>query len=66
MKKKYIGFSIWLRIKENIDEATILNTLDELIARWSNERESGECFGDFAIRAGIVAEVIIASKDFHD
>ena len=52
--------------KENIDEATILNTLDELIARWSNERESGECFGDFAIRAGIVAEVIIASKDFHD
>lgn len=52
--------------KENIDEATIINTLDELIARWADERESGECFGDFAIRAGIVAEVIIASKDFHD
>ncbi|HEY7865549.1 MAG TPA: assimilatory sulfite reductase (NADPH) hemoprotein subunit [Psychromonas sp.] len=52
--------------KENIDEATIITTLDELIGRWAIERESAECFGDFAIRAGIVAEVIIASKDFHD
>lgn len=52
--------------KENIDEATIITTMDELIGRWANERESGECFGDFAIRAAIVAEVIIASKDFHD
>jgi sulfite reductase (NADPH) hemoprotein beta-component len=51
---------------ENIDEATILETLDELIGRWANERNNGECFGDFAIRSGIVAEVIIASKDFHD
>ena len=40
--------------------------LDELIGRWANERNTGECFGDFAIRAGIVPEVIIASKDFHD
>jgi len=52
--------------RENIDETTILETLDELIGRWANERNDGECFGDFAIRAGIVAEVIIASKDFHD
>ncbi len=52
--------------QENIDESTILQTLDELIGRWANERNSGECFGDFAIRAGIVAEVVIASKDFHD
>jgi sulfite reductase (NADPH) hemoprotein beta-component len=52
--------------KENIDEATIITTMDELIGRWANERENGECFGDFVIRAAIVAEVIIASKDFHD
>ncbi|PKH01824.1 sulfite reductase subunit beta [Psychromonas sp. MB-3u-54] len=52
--------------KENIDEATIITTMDELIGRWANERESSECFGDFVIRAAIVAEVIIASKDFHD
>jgi len=52
--------------KENIDEATIITTMDELIGRWAKERENAECFGDFAIRAGIVAEVIIAAKDFHD
>lgn len=52
--------------KENIDEATIVTTLDELIGRWATERNQDECFGDFAIRAGIVKEVVIASKDFHD
>jgi sulfite reductase (NADPH) hemoprotein beta-component len=52
--------------KENIDEATIITTLDDLIGRWAVERKQDECFGDFSIRAGIVAEVIIASKDFHD
>ncbi|MFT6928405.1 MAG: sulfite reductase (NADPH) hemoprotein beta-component [Psychromonas sp.] len=52
--------------KENIDEATIITILDELIGRWAVERQQDECFGDFSIRAGIVAEVIIASRDFHD
>ncbi|MEI6897605.1 MAG: assimilatory sulfite reductase (NADPH) hemoprotein subunit [Psychromonas sp.] len=52
--------------QENIDETTILTTLDDLIGRWSAEREQDECFGDFVIRAGIVAEVVIAAKDFHD
>jgi sulfite reductase (NADPH) hemoprotein beta-component len=52
--------------KENIDEVTIITTLDQLIGRWASEREQGECFGDFSIRAGIIAEVIIASRDFHD
>lgn len=52
--------------KENIDEATIVATLDDLIGRWARERNQNECFGDFSIRTGIVAEVIIASRDFHD
>jgi sulfite reductase (NADPH) hemoprotein beta-component len=52
--------------KENIDEVTIVEVLDQLISRWALERKQDECFGDFSIRAGIVAEVIIASKDFHD
>ncbi|MFT6984690.1 MAG: sulfite reductase (NADPH) hemoprotein beta-component [Psychromonas sp.] len=52
--------------KENIDEVTIIKVLDQLIGRWAVERKQDECFGDFSIRAGIVAEVIIASKDFHD
>ncbi len=52
--------------QENIDEATIVATLDDLIGRWAVERNVDECFGDFAIRAGIVKEVVIAAKDFHD
>jgi sulfite reductase (NADPH) hemoprotein beta-component len=52
--------------QENIDETTIVTTLDDLIGRWAVERNVDECFGDFVIRVGIVAEVVIASKDFHD
>jgi sulfite reductase (NADPH) hemoprotein beta-component len=52
--------------KEGIDEATILTEIDGLVARWSTERNAGEGFGDFAIRAGIVAEVIVSVRDFHD
>jgi sulfite reductase (NADPH) hemoprotein beta-component len=52
--------------QENIDEVTIVSTLDDLIGRWAKERNTEECFGDFVIRAGIVAEVVIAAKDFHD
>lgn len=51
--------------KEGLDEATILAEIDMLVGRWAKEREEGECFGDFAIRAGIVAEVIISVRDFH-
>ncbi|MCP4321161.1 MAG: assimilatory sulfite reductase (NADPH) hemoprotein subunit [Alteromonadales bacterium] len=52
--------------QENIDEATVVATLDELIGRWAVEREQNECFGDFVVRAGIVKAVVIAAKDFHD
>jgi sulfite reductase (NADPH) hemoprotein beta-component len=51
--------------RENITEKQILEELDQLIARWSKEREQGEAFGDFVIRAGIVAEVIVSKRDFH-
>jgi len=51
--------------KENVDEATILTEIDALSARWSAERNEGEAFGDFVIRAGIVAEVVISARDFH-
>ena len=51
--------------RENIDEAEILASLDPLFARYANERIDDERFGDFVIRAGIVAKVT-AGKDFHD
>jgi sulfite reductase (NADPH) hemoprotein beta-component len=47
--------------RENIDEATILDALDPLFARYADERGEGEGFGDFLLRAGIVA----AAKPRH-
>jgi sulfite reductase (NADPH) hemoprotein beta-component len=40
--------------RENIDEPTILGALDAAFARFAAERHSGERFGDFAWRAGLV------------
>lgn len=57
--------------KDNIDEQTIIAEIDALIGRWVSERETlasnqKEAFGDFVIRAGIVDEVIVSVRDFHD
>lgn len=52
--------------KENLGEQDILNEIDNLSARWAAERNQGEGFGDFTIRAGIVKEVVISVRDFHD
>jgi sulfite reductase (NADPH) hemoprotein beta-component len=50
---------------DNVAESEILATLDTLIGRWAVERTSGECFGDFVIRVGVVAEVKVSKTDFH-
>ncbi|MBT1443650.1 assimilatory sulfite reductase (NADPH) hemoprotein subunit [Shewanella sp. JM162201] len=50
---------------DNVAEAEILAALDSLIGRWSFERNPGECFGDFVIRVGVVAEVKVSKTDFH-
>ena len=52
--------------RENIDEKEIMNELDNLIGRWSQERSTNEAFGDFLIRADIVKPVINSAKDFYD
>ncbi|GAB3515471.1 assimilatory sulfite reductase (NADPH) hemoprotein subunit [Pseudoxanthomonas daejeonensis] len=41
--------------RENITEAEIIEALDPLFARYAGERQSGEGFGDFLHRAGLVA-----------
>src|SRR5690606_4471963 len=41
--------------RENVDEAEILRTLDALLARYAAEREAAEGFGDFLLRAGVLA-----------
>ncbi len=52
--------------QENIDQSSILATMDELIGRWAIERRAHEGFGDYVIRAGIIKKVIRASRDFHN
>ncbi|WP_123043329.1 assimilatory sulfite reductase (NADPH) hemoprotein subunit [Cohnella candidum] len=50
--------------KENIGEAEILDSLRQLLAHYAKERNAGEHFGDFAIRAGYVKEVR-SGQEFH-
>ncbi len=51
--------------RENIQEAEILSELDALFGRYAAERETGESFGDFTVRTGIVKPVLDAARDFH-
>jgi sulfite reductase (NADPH) hemoprotein beta-component len=51
--------------RENLPEAELLETLDELLGRYSADHAEGERFGDFVIRAGLVRPVLDAARDFH-
>ena len=42
---------------ENVGEPAILEALDKTLGHYARDRKPGEHFGDFAIRAGYVAEV---------
>ncbi len=50
--------------RENIGEQEILAELEPMIGRYANEREDGEPFGDFVIRAGYV-HATTAGRNFH-
>lgn len=43
--------------KENIGESEILESLKPILIQYAKERNEGEHFGDFVVRAGIVEEV---------
>jgi sulfite reductase (NADPH) hemoprotein beta-component len=49
------GQRLNLLYRENVDEATFLPLLDELIAAWARERAPAERFGDFLWRSGRLA-----------
>ena len=51
--------------RENITVAQIMDEIDNLVVRWSTERQENEGFGDFTIRAGIIDEVKISMRDFY-
>ncbi|MFS2225404.1 assimilatory sulfite reductase (NADPH) hemoprotein subunit [Pantoea sp. B65] len=61
-----IGTRIPRMYRENINEEEILASIDELVGRWAQEREAGECFGDFTIRAGVVKPVLDPARDFWE
>ena len=48
----------------DVDDAAIVSTLKPLFAAYATQRTAGESFGDFAIRAGVVARTT-AGLDFH-
>lgn len=50
--------------RENIGETEILRELGPIISRYAKERDEGERFGDFSIRAGYVKEVR-DGQEFH-
>ncbi|MFU0505895.1 NADPH-dependent assimilatory sulfite reductase hemoprotein subunit [Pseudaminobacter sp. NGMCC 1.201702] len=52
-------------VLENVAEPAILELLEQVIARFAAERLPNERFGDFAIRAGFVAEVT-EGRSFND
>ncbi|MCY8580200.1 assimilatory sulfite reductase (NADPH) hemoprotein subunit [Bacillus haynesii] len=51
--------------RENIGEEEILKELRDILPRYAKERNEGEHFGDFVIRAGIVKETTNGTN-FHD
>jgi len=50
--------------RENVDEAAILAALRPLLQRFAAERQPGEAFGDFTVRAGVVP-ALIHGREFH-
>ncbi|MBU2976608.1 assimilatory sulfite reductase (NADPH) hemoprotein subunit [Alteromonas sp. C1M14] len=52
--------------QENISEDDIFAELDTLVGRWAKERNENEAFGDYVVRAGVVAPVIDSARDFYD
>ncbi|MGL4474779.1 MAG: assimilatory sulfite reductase (NADPH) hemoprotein subunit, partial [Shewanella sp.] len=49
--------------QENIDEAQILATLNDLFAAYRSHAETNEGFGDFCVRTQVVSAVVDAARD---
>jgi sulfite reductase (NADPH) hemoprotein beta-component len=46
----HLGLRLNRLYRESIDEAAILDELDQWFGRFRSEREAGECFGDYTFR----------------
>ena len=61
----YDGSRLSKLFAEDVDDADILAALDPIFAAYAAERQKGERFGDFTIRAGFVAKTG-NGRDFHN
>ena len=61
----FVGDRLNKLYKENVGEEEILALLKPLITQYAKERDEGEHFGDFVIRAGHV-KAVQSGLDFHD
>ncbi|WP_323012350.1 assimilatory sulfite reductase (NADPH) hemoprotein subunit [Castellaniella sp.] len=50
----FVGERMNRPYKENIAEAEILDSLDALFGNYAGQRQTGEAFGDFLVRTGVV------------
>ncbi len=60
----FMGQRLSKLYREDVPADEIKSTLAPIFERYAKEREDGERFGDFCIRAGIVAATV-QGKDFH-
>jgi len=51
--------------RENLNEAGILSTLDQLFAQFAQSSHKNERLADFAIRSGLIRAVVDPEVDFH-
>jgi sulfite reductase (NADPH) hemoprotein beta-component len=61
----FVGDRLSKLYRENLGEEEILAALEPMLHRYARERNPGERFGDFVIRAGYV-KATRQGKDFHD
>ena len=60
----YDGSRLSKLYAEDVEDAGIVSALDPIFAAYAAERQKGERFGDFTIRAGFVAKTGNGA-DFH-
>ena len=51
--------------RENIDEDSVIQTLEPLLRRYASEKHEREHFGDFVFRTNVIA-IAGTPQDFHD
>ncbi|RSH82655.1 uncharacterized protein EHS24_007649 [Apiotrichum porosum] len=61
----HVGQRLNKPFRESVTEPEILEILETLIKRWATERNDGERFGDWSVRAGVVKPTL-SGKTFWD